>query len=171
MKSFQKITILLNFNLPQLLLFLFFLLLLPHQEPPEDFELLPHPPLLLRRPGSGLASLTSKTKAKNMKMQIAKVTLIFGVGTFLGRLYYFSWILIKPGMKSLFYRTIYFDLSTDFRFDDLYTKSIILFWSMNSIRYIFKHRVIVQQRLFMQVLDRFKLFWKIMFYTWLLDFH
>ena len=108
---------------------------------------------------------------KNMKMQIAKVTLIFGVGTFLGRLYYFSWILIKPGMKSLFYRTIYFDLSTDFRFDDLYTKSIILFWSMNSIRYIFKHRVIVQQRLFMQVLDRFKLFWKIMFYTWLLDFH
>ena len=88
MKSFQKITILLNFNLPQLLLFLFFLLLLPHQEPPEDFELLPHPPLLLRRPGSGLASLKSKTKARVIKMQIAKVTLIFGEGTSLGRLYY-----------------------------------------------------------------------------------
>ena len=103
-KSFQKSNHIFNalnvfnFNLPQLLLFLFFLLLLPHQEPPEDFELLPHPPLLLRRPGSGLASLKSKTKARVMKMQIAKVALIFGEGTSLGRLYYFLRIFAKPGM-------------------------------------------------------------------------
>ena len=98
-ESFQKLNhiFILNFNLPQLL-FLFFLLLLPHQEPPEDFELLPHPPLLLRRPGSGLASLKSKTKARVMKMQIAKVALIFGEGTSLGRLYYFLRIFAKPGM-------------------------------------------------------------------------